>query len=260
MKHLRLDRPLAVFDIESTGTDPAVDRIVEISVLRIDPAGGRELRSRRVNPERPIPAEATAVHGIRDEDVREEPVFRQLSKSLLGFLRDADLAGFNIRRFDLPLLEREFREAGLDLGTRDRRVIDIMTIFHRKEPRDLSAAVRFYLGREHEGAHGAEADVIASAEVLDAQLGRYPDLPRDAETLARWCHPLPADAVDREGKFVWKDGRAAFAFGRYRDRTLEEIAREAPDYLQWILGSDFPEDARRLVEAALRGEFPVQSR
>lgn len=259
MKYLRLERPLAVLDIESTGTDPAVDKIIEISVLRIEPAGARETRTRRVNPGRPIPPQATAIHGIGDDDVRDQPTFRQLSKSLLEFLGGADLGGFNIRRFDLPLLEREFREVGLDLGTRDRRVIDVMTIFHRQEPRDLSAAVRFYLGREHEGAHGAAADVAACAAVLDAQLERYPELPRTAAELSAWCHPVPPEAVDPDGKFVWKDGQAVFSFGRHRERSLAEVAREDPDYLRWIAGSDFPSEARELVEAALRGEFPVQS-
>ncbi len=256
MRNLKLTRPLVVFDLESTGTDPAMDRIVEISVLRIEPDGGTETRTRRLNPGRPIPPGATAVHGIGDDDVRDEPTFRQVARSLLRLLGGADLAGFNIRRFDLPLLEREFRDCGLDPALESRSVIDVMTIFHRMEPRDLAAAVRFYLGRDHEGAHGAEADAVASAEVLDAQLARYEDLPRSVDELAEWCHPRPENAVDREGKFVWREGRAVFAFGRYRDRALEEVAREAADYLEWIVGTDFPEDARELVQAALRGEFP----
>jgi DNA polymerase-3 subunit epsilon len=127
------------------------------------------------------------VHGIRDEDVRDSPQFRQIARSLLEFLEDADLAGYNVRRFDAPILDREFRDCGMDLGLSRRRVIDAMTIFHRKEPRDLSAAVRLFLGRPHEGAHSAEADVAAAAEVLDAQLERYPDLPRTVEALDTWC-------------------------------------------------------------------------
>jgi DNA polymerase-3 subunit epsilon len=256
LEHLRIERSLVVFDLETTGTDPGSDRIVEISVLRIDPDGSRESRTRRINPERPIPPEATAVHGIRDADVTGEPTFRQIARGLLDFLKGADLAGFNIRRFDLPLLEREFRECGLDLDLRGRRVVDAMTVFHRKEPRDLQAAVRFYLGREHEGAHGAEADVAASAEVLDAQLERYEDLPRTVEGLDEWCEPVRPDAVDRSGKFIWKGGEAVFAFGRYQGRSLKEIAGNKRDYLEWILRSDFPSDAKELVSRALRGEIP----
>lgn len=203
MKNLRLARPIVFFDLETTGTDPAWDRIVEIAVLRIEPDGRSEVRTRRINPERPIPPEATAVHGIRDEDVREAPTFRQIARSLLAFIGDADLAGYNLRRFDLPLLERELRACGLDLGVSRRRVVDVMTIFHRKEPRDLEAAVRFYLRREHEGAHGAEADVLAAAEVLDAQLAVYEDLPRTVDELARWCAaggrgPVAADRLPPE--------------------------------------------------------------
>ena len=251
MKNLNLQKPLVFLDLESTGTDPATDRIVEVSVLRVDPDGSRSDRTRRLNPERPIPAEATAVHGIRDEDIRNEPTFSQMARGLLDFLGDADLAGFNVRRFDVPLLEREFHDCGLDLGVSTRCIIDMMTIFHRKEPRDLSAAVRLYLEREHAGAHSAEADVLASLEVLDAQLGRYEDLPRTVEELDGWCKPKPAG---KSVKFIWRDGKAIFAFGKFQGRSLKDVAGTRPDYLEWILRSDFPADARELVEKALRGE------
>jgi DNA polymerase-3 subunit epsilon len=254
--NLELTRSLIVLDLETTGTDPATDRIVEISVLRISPDGGRESRTRRINPGRPIPPEATAVHGIRDEDVLDEPTFRKVARGLLEFIGDADLAGFNAQRFDIPLLAREFRDCGLDLDLGRRSVVDVMTIFHRMEPRDLSAAVRFYLGREHAGAHGAEADVLATAEVLDAQLARYPDLPRGVEDLDRWCNPAPDNAVDRSGKFVWRGGDVVFAFGKNQGRTLKEVARSDRGYLQWIAGADFPEDARTIVREAMDGRYP----
>jgi DNA polymerase-3 subunit epsilon len=256
MANLRLTRAIVFFDLETTGTDPATDSIVEISVLRIEPDGSRTSRTRRINPGRPIPGEATAIHGIRDDDVRDEPSFRQVGKSLLDLLEGADLAGFNVRRFDVPLLDREFRDCGLDLGLSGRDVVDAMTVFHRKEPRDLSAAVKFYLGRSHDGAHAAEGDVTATADVLEAQLDRYEDLPRDVADLAAWCNPAPRDAVDREGKFLWRDGRAVLGFGRFRGRPLEDVARDERNYLEWIARSDFPEDARAIAAAALRGEFP----
>lgn len=260
MSRLRLDRPVVFFDLETTGTDPSADRIVEISALRLHPDGSTEIRTRRLNPERPIPPEATAVHGIGDDDVRDEPAFRRIARSLLEFLEGADLAGFNVRRFDVPLLEREFRDCGLDLGLDRRAVIDVMTIFHRKEPRDLSAATRFYLDRDHAGAHDAEADVRITREILEAQLDRYDDLPDTVAELDRWCTPVPADAVDREGKFVWHNGRAVFNFGRFRGQTLDTVAAEQPDYLEWIARSDFPADARELVRLALTGEFPSPAR
>jgi DNA polymerase-3 subunit epsilon len=250
---LTLSRPLAFFDLETTGTDPLRDKIVEIALVRVDPSGSREATTRRINPGRPIPAEATAVHGIRDEDVAHAPAFSQVAREILDVLKDADLAGFNVRRFDVPLLDREFRDAGLDLALLTRRIVDVMTIFHKKEPRDLTAAVRFFLDREHAGAHGAEADVLASIEVLQAQLARYPDLPRTIDALDAFCHPVPAGAVDRGGKFVLRDGEVVFAFGKQKGRALREVAARQRDYLEWILKQDFPEDARALVEKALRG-------
>jgi len=256
LKNLILDRPLVVFDLETTGTDPATDRIVEISVLRIDPDGTREARTRRVNPGIPIPRQASAIHNIRDEDVKDSPTFRQIAKGLLAFLEDADMAGFNVARFDLPLLEREFRDCGLDLKRSRRRVVDAMTIFHRKERRDLSAAVRFFLGRELEDAHSAEADVAATADVLEAQIERYEDLPRNVADLDAWVRNVPPGAIDRAGKFVWDEGEAVFAFGRHRGKPLRDVAGEARGYLEWIVSTDFPPDACEMVRRALDGEFP----
>jgi len=256
---LTLERPLVIFDLETTGTDPASDRIVEISALRLNPDGTRETRTRRLNPGRPIPPGATAVHGIRDEDVRDEPSFRQIARGLAEFLEEADLAGFNVARFDAPLLDREFRDCGLELGLAGRRMIDVMTIFHRKEPRDLSAAVRFYLGREHGGAHAAEDDVIATADVLEAQLERYEDLPAGVDELDAWCRSRRPGAVDDSGKFVWMNGEAAFGFGKHQGKTLRQVAAEDTGYLEWVARSDFPPDAKRLVADALKGRFPDQS-
>jgi DNA polymerase-3 subunit epsilon len=250
---VQLSRPIAFFDLETTGTDPSRDKIVEIALVRLEPSGSRVAITRRINPERPIPPEATAVHGIGDADVAGLPAFREVARDLLDVLEDADLAGFNVRRFDVPLLEREFRDAGLDLALRSRRIVDVMTIFHKKEPRDLTAAVRFFLDRDHAGAHGAEADVQAAIEVLEAQLARYPDLPRTIDALDAYCYPVPADAVDRGGKFVLRDGEIVFAFGRQKGRALREVAAVQRDYLEWILKQDFPEDARALVEKALGG-------
>jgi DNA polymerase-3 subunit epsilon len=259
LKHLRLIKPLVVFDLETTGTDPASDKIVEICALRVIPDGGTETRTRRLDPERPIPPQATAVHGIRDEDVRGAPTFRKIARSLLEFYDGADLAGFNVLRFDAPLLQREFKECGLEFGLEQRWIVDVMTIFHRKEPRDLSAAVRYYLGRDHEGAHAAEADVVATADVLEAQLERYRDLPRTVEELDLWARGGRPGGIDRSGKFVWRRGEAVFAFGKHQGRSLRRVASETPDYLDWIMKSDFPSDTKALVEAALGGNFPESS-
>jgi DNA polymerase-3 subunit epsilon len=243
-----LERPLVVFDLETTGTDLATDRIVEIAGLRIEPDGTREARTRRINPERPIPSEATAVHGITDADVKDAPTFRQIARSLVGWIEGADLAGFNVARFDVPLLERELRDCGLDLGREGRRIVDAMTIFHRKERRDLAAAVQFYLGREHAQAHSAAADVLAVADVLDAQLVRYEDLPRGIAELAAWIAP---ESSERATKFALREGTLVFAFGRHLGRPLDDVARDTPDYLRWLLEVDFPAEAKRIVAEAL---------
>lgn len=254
MAALQLTRPLVCFDLETTGIDPASDRIVEISILRVEPDGTRQTRTRRINPGRPIPKGATAVHGISDEDVADAPSFRQIARGLLEFLDGADLAGFNVARFDIPLLEREFRDCELNPGFDQCRVVDSMTIFHRMEPRDLSAATRFYLDREHTGAHGAEADVAASFEILEAQLARYEDLPDTVDALDAWLRRVPENAADQSGKFVQEDGRVLFNFGKHKGKPLAEVAANAPDYLQWILGSDFPDDAKQFVRDALDGQ------
>ena len=254
MRHLHLQRPLVFFDLETTGIDPARDKIVELAMVRVEPDGVRRALSLRIHPGRPIPREATAIHGIGDDDVRDAPQFCAIAQEVVALLAGADLAGFNVRRFDVPLLERELKECGHDLAVGGRRIIDVMTIFHRKEPRDLSAAVRFFLERDHDGAHGAVADIEATLDVLDAQLAKYDDLPRDVDGLDRWLNPQVVDAVDRQGKFVIREGEIVFAFGKLRGRALREVARVERDYLEWILRQDFPEDARALVEKALRGE------
>jgi DNA polymerase-3 subunit epsilon len=251
---LQLIRPIVCFDLETTGIDPATDRIVEISILRVEPDGTRVAKTRRINPGRKIPEAATRVHGIRDEDVADAPTFAQIAKGLLQLLEGADLTGFNVSRFDIPLLDREFRDCGIDIERDRRRVVDAMTIFHRMEPRHLSAATRFYLGREHEGAHEAEADVAVAFEILEAQLARYEEIPHTVDELDAWLRRVPENALDRSGKFVEEDGRVVFNFGKHKGKPLADIAAAAPDYLQWILGSDFPDDAKRYVREALDGQ------
>jgi DNA polymerase-3 subunit epsilon len=253
--HLRLTKPLAVIDLETTGLNPESDRIVEISVLLIRPDGDRVSKTRRVNPGIPIPPQATAVHGIRDADVAGEPRFGQIAAGFLEFLAGADLAGYNIRGFDLPLLAREFERAERPFSLEGRAIVDAMEIFKRKEPRDLAAAYRFFCGKSREDLHSADADVLACAEILEAQLARYDDLPREPAALDAAFRP---PWIDREGKFAWRGGEAVFNFGKRRGQTLRAVAAEDPSYLDWMAGADFPEDAREIARRALRGGFPVR--
>lgn len=248
-KNLTLQRPLAVFDLETTGTDVKTDRIVEISVLKVYPQGSHDRRTRRLNPTVPIPPEATAVHGIGDADVADCPTFRQVAKDLLAFLDGCDLCGFNIKKFDLRLLYAEFQRAGLLLPLDRRAVIDPLEIFHTFERRDLSAALRFYCGRELEGAHQAEADVLATLEVLDAQVARYAELPKNVASLHE--HFKDQKTLDSDSFFTRVEGQIRFVKGKYRGQPLEVIARTKPDYLEWMLGTDLFDDTKKIAREAL---------
>lgn len=252
---LELDRPLAFIDLETTGLDLARDRIIELAVLRISPGGDVLERVRRFDPGIPISPEATAVHGIRDEDVAGEPPFPRVARSLAELLEPCDLAGFNIRRFDLPMLLAEFRRAEVPFDIRGRRIVDVQMIFHRQEPRDLSAAARFYLQEDHPEAHSALADIRTTARVLAAQLRRYPDLPGSVEGLDRWCDEVRPFETEVERWFEDPWGKAVFRRGKYRGRPLEEVAAAAPDYLDWMLrAEEMDEGVLALVRQARGAE------
>lgn len=256
MQVLNLRRPLAFVDLETTGTSPASDRIVEIAILKVQPDGTEDFRRKRANPGVPIPAEATTIHGITDADVADEPPFQAYARSLNDFMADCDIAGFNVAGFDLRMLEAEFRRAGVAFSREGRSVIDAMTIFHQKEPRDLAAAVRFYCGHEHPEAHSSEDDARAAAEVLQAQLERYEDLPRDVQALHELCNPVDPSWIDPDGKFRWAGEDAVIAFGQHKGRTLRALAAAEPDYMSWMLGQDFSPEVMRIVSEALSGGFP----
>ena len=229
---------LLSLDLETTGTDPATARIVEIAIV---PVGG-EAKVRRINPGIPIPPEATAIHGITDADVAECPTFRQIARGVLSALDGVTLTGFNVRDYDVPVLAEEFHRAGIEWEPAG--VLDAFQVFRHFERRDLAAAVRFYLGREHVGAHGAEADARAAADVLGAQLARYAvDLDAAAKITAG-----EESRIDLAGKLVRRaDGEAVYAFGKVKGRTV----REDPGFAAWMLRQDFTENTKRHVRAEL---------
>jgi len=228
-------------------------------VVRVDPDGRRETFRSLVNPEMPIPEQATAVHHITDEDVADAPRLAGLAPRILELFAGADLAGYNSVRFDLPLLVTDLRRVGFEFEVAGRRHFDACRIFHTMEPRDLSAACRVYCGRELEGAHSALADVEATLDVLDAQVGHYADLPRDPDELHRFCNPDEGRFIDVGRKFAWDDqGRPVFNFGKHRGRPLESVAVETPDYLRWMLGKDFGADVVTILREALAGRYPVK--
>ena len=240
---LKLTRPLVFFDLETTGTNITHDRIVEISIVKLMPDGTVVERSRRLNPEMPIPAEATAVHHITDDDVAGEPTFRQVAASLSKLLQGCDIAGFNSNRFDIPLLDQEFNRAGVDFDLNGVRFVDVQTIYHKKEPRTLVAAYRYYCGKELEEAHSALADTRATMEVLMAQLDVYDDLPVELDGLSEFANPNRN--VDLLGRLIYDDNkREVINFGKYKGRLAEEVLASDPGYYNWIMQGDFAQNTK----------------
>lgn len=250
--NLKLKRPIVFFDLETTGVDAVKDRIVEISMVKIAVDGTKVVKTRRINPEMPIPAEATAVHGITDEDVKGEPTFKQIAKSLAAFIEGCDFGGFNSNRFDLPLLVEEFMRVGIECDFRRRKFIDVQTIFHRKEQRTLVAAYKFYCDKELENAHSAEADTMATYEVLEAQIERYPDIGNTVEALAEFSAGSPM--VDFAGRLTLNDkGKEIFTFGKYKGQCVEDVFRDDPSYYSWMMNGDFSLYTKKiLTEIRLR--------
>lgn len=253
---LPLSRALVAIDIEATGINPRVDRIVEIAATRVTPDCNRTSLAYRVHPGVPIPREASAIHGITDGDVAACPPFKSVAPPLLDFIGDADLLGYNLIRFDLPMLSEECLRCGTTFSLEGRRVIDCQRIFHQREPRDLSAALAFYCGRTHSDAHGAQADADATLHVLEGQLERYRDLPRDLDALHAYCDPRHPAWADTTGKLKWVDGELRLNFGQRKGTPLRKLVAENDKYLNWMLRSDFPRDTKKIVENAIAGQWP----
>lgn len=240
---LQLKKPIIFFDLETTGTNITSDRIVEISVIKVMPDGEEICRTRRVNPEMPIPPEATAIHHITDDDVKDQPVFKQIAKSLAQMFAGCDIAGFNSNRFDIPLLDQEFQRADVDFDFSKARFVDVQTIFHKKEPRNLVAAYKFYCGKDLTEAHSANADTLATYEVLKAQLERYDDLPNDIESLAEFSSQNRN--VDFMGRLIYDDRhREVINFGKYKGQLAETVLKKDPGYYGWIMQGDFTKNTK----------------
>ncbi len=243
---LNLERPLIFFDLETTGTNIMRDRIVEFSYVKVYPDGHDESKSRRLNPEMPIPPESTAVHHISDEDVKDAPTFRQVSKALLDIFEGCDIAGYNSNKFDVPLLMEEFNRVGLKFDLTDRKFIDVQTIFHKMEQRTLVAAYRFYCGKELDNAHSAEADTRATYEVLLGQLAKYPDLENDIAKLAEFSKT--GKNVDLAGRIVLNDkDEAVFNFGKHKGSKVVDVFRREPSFYSWMMQGDFPINTKDVI-------------
>lgn len=243
---LNLKNPLVFFDLETTGINIVSDRIVEISYLKVQPNGKEECKTRRINPEMPIPPEASAVHGIFDDDVKDCPTFKEIAKSLAAQIEGCDLAGYNSNRFDIPVLAEEFLRAGVDIDFTKRKFIDVQTIFHKKEQRTLSAALKFYCNKELEDAHSAEADTIATYEILKAQLDHYSDLKNDVEFLSDFS--AFTNNVDFAGRIVYNDKKEeVINFGKYKGRLVTDVLKNDPGYYGWIMQGDFSLHTKKVI-------------
>lgn len=244
---LNLRNPIVFFDLETTGTNITKDRIVEISFLKVYPNGKQEIKTKRINPEMPIPKESSDIHGILDEDVKDAPTFRQIARSLADQIEGCDLAGFNSSRFDIPLLAEEFLRVGVDIDFTRKKLIDVQIIFHKKEQRTLEAAYKFYCDRTLEAAHSAEADTIATFEVLKAQLDRYDDLPNDIAKLSEE-YSFFNNNVDLAGRIIKNEaGIEIFNFGKHKGKPVTEVLKVEPSFYAWMMDADFPLNTKQAL-------------
>jgi DNA polymerase-3 subunit epsilon len=235
---LQLTKPLAVIDLETTGVNLGSDRIVEIAIVKIMPDGSKTVKRKLLNPEMPIPAASSAVHGITDEMVKNAPTFKQVANELKQFIENCDLAGYNSNRFDIPLLAEEFLRTGMDFDCKGRRLVDVQKIFHQMEQRTLSAAYKFYCEKTLEDAHSAEADATATWEVLEAQLIKYPQLGDNIESILKFLGE--EQIVDFARRFAFENGVEIFNFGKYKGRAVAEVLKAEPQYYDWMMKGDFP--------------------
>ncbi len=245
---LNLKKPICFFDLETTGVNISKDRIVEISILKIFPNGTQESKTWLVNPEMPIPAETTAVHGIDDAKVANEPTFKQIATAVSEMIKGCDLGGFNSNRFDIPLLAEELLRTGYDFDMKNTVAVDVQTIYHKMEKRTLSAAYMFYCDKSLEDAHSAEADTNATYEVLKAQLDKYPELENDIKFLSEFSSRR--QFADFAGFITFDDnGKEVFSFGKHKGKLVEKVMDEEPGYFGWIQNADFPLYTKKVLTA-----------
>ncbi|MGB0896714.1 MAG: exonuclease domain-containing protein [Flavobacteriaceae bacterium] len=245
---LKLHKPICFFDLETTGVQVAKDRIVEISILKVFPNGNKESKTWLVNPEMHIPAETTAVHGITNEKVANEPTFKELAPTIYQMIKDSDLAGFNSDRFDIPLLAEEMLRAEIDFDMKNTVTVDVQTIFHKKEQRTLSAGYKFYCGKDLDGAHSAAVDTNATYEILLAQIDRYPDLGNNIKDLSEFS--TRKKSADFAGFIIYnKEGKEAFSFGKHKGKLVEDVLQNEPGYYNWIQNADFPLYTKKVLTA-----------
>lgn len=254
---MQITNPLVSIDIESTGVWVEKDKVIEIALVKLMPEGKKEVYYKRINPGIEIPEIVTKLTGISNEDVKAAPYFRQVAQEIFNFIGDADFAGFNIERFDLPLLERELAEAGITFEWKCRKIYDAQKVFHLNEKRDLSAAFKFYCDKDLIGAHSALADSEAVLEILNKQVERYGEGSAELAVLDKFEYEAISNFYDSERKFCWWNKKLYLMFGKYaRKMPLDELVKKDPGYLKWILNADFSDGIKEIISQALRGQIP----
>jgi DNA polymerase-3 subunit epsilon len=247
--NLVLKRPLAVIDLETTGVNPGTDRIVEIAIVKIMPDGTRQVKRKLINPEMLIPKSSSDIHGITDEMVKDAPTFKQVANEIKQFLENCDIGGYNSNKFDIPVLVEEFLRVGVDFKFETRKLIDVQKIFYQMEPRTLSAAYKFYCQKELVDAHSAEADVMATWEVLDAQLEKYPHLGNTVESVLKVIGE--EEIVDFARRMVVQEGKIVFNFGKHKGKVVEDVLKAERSYYDWMMQGDFPQHTKQKITEIL---------
>lgn len=235
---LQLTRPIVFIDLETTGVNLATDRVIEIAIIKISPNREKQVKHKIVNPQIPIPKNASEIHGITDEHVKDAPTFKEVANELKQFIDNSDLSGYNSNRFDIPLLMEEFLRAGISLDMNNRRMLDVQHIFHMMEKRTLGAAYKFYCEKELTDAHSAEADATATWEILEAQLNRYEHLGETLDTILQFTGE--EKYVDFARRFVMDNDTEVFNFGKHKGRPVSDVLKAEPQYYDWMMKGDFP--------------------
>jgi len=246
---LQLTRPLAFIDLETTGVNISLDRIVEIAIVKINPDGTQQVKRKLINPMMPIPKGASDVHGITDDMVKEAPTFKQVANEVKQFIDHCDIGGYNSNRFDIPMLIEEFLRVGIDFSTDGRKLVDVQKVFHMMEQRTLSAAYKFYCQKTLEGAHSAEVDATATWEVLEAQVERYPQIGNTVESIVKFTGE--DDIVDFARRFIRENGVEVFNFGKHKGKPVTQVLKEEPQYYDWMMKGDFPMNTKQKLTEIL---------